>query len=116
MRILLVGGTGLIGSAIRARLSAEGHEYLLVSRHRRRCLISITSRWHGRPRLRDGRAFLQVSMPLSMRRAPCRGRTCKAFMSPDVPSEIFDDDSYVVHPLERHVFNLQGRSNLQGVA
>jgi uncharacterized protein YbjT (DUF2867 family) len=33
MRILLVGGTGLIGSAIRARLSAEGHECLLVSRH-----------------------------------------------------------------------------------
>lgn len=33
MRILLVGGTGLIGSAIRARLSAEGHECVLVSRH-----------------------------------------------------------------------------------
>ena len=24
------------------------------------------------------------------------------------PSEVFDDDSYVVHPLERHVSNLQG--------
>ena len=23
------------------------------------------------------------------------------------PSEVFDDDSYVVHPLERHVSNLQ---------
>ncbi|SDH87956.1 Uncharacterized conserved protein YbjT, contains NAD(P)-binding and DUF2867 domains [Bradyrhizobium sp. Rc2d] len=33
MRILLVGGTGLIGSAIHARLSAEGHECVLVSRH-----------------------------------------------------------------------------------
>ncbi|SFK00639.1 SDR family oxidoreductase [Bradyrhizobium sp. Gha] len=33
MRILLVGGTGLIGSAIQARLSAEGHECVLVSRH-----------------------------------------------------------------------------------
>jgi uncharacterized protein YbjT (DUF2867 family) len=33
MRILLVGGTGLIGSAIRARLFAEGHECVLVSRH-----------------------------------------------------------------------------------
>jgi uncharacterized protein YbjT (DUF2867 family) len=33
MRILLVGGTGLIGSAISARLSAEGHECVLVSRH-----------------------------------------------------------------------------------
>ena len=33
MRILLVGGTGLIGSAIRARLSAEGHQCIVVSRH-----------------------------------------------------------------------------------
>ena len=33
MRILLVGGTGLIGSAIHARLSAEGHECVVVSRH-----------------------------------------------------------------------------------
>ncbi|WP_375158850.1 SDR family oxidoreductase [Bradyrhizobium sp. RDT46] len=33
MRILLVGGTGLIGSAIRARLTAEGHDCILVSRH-----------------------------------------------------------------------------------
>lgn len=33
MRILLVGGTGLIGSAIHARLSADGHECVLVSRH-----------------------------------------------------------------------------------
>jgi nucleoside-diphosphate-sugar epimerase len=33
MRILLVGGTGLIGSAIHARLSDEGHECVLVSRH-----------------------------------------------------------------------------------
>lgn len=32
MRILLVGGTGLIGSAIHARLSAEGHQCVLVSR------------------------------------------------------------------------------------
>src|SRR5262249_14865240 len=24
------------------------------------------------------------------------------------PSEVFDDDAYVVHPLERHVSNLQG--------
>jgi hypothetical protein len=24
------------------------------------------------------------------------------------PSEVFDDDSYVVHPLERHISNLQG--------
>ena len=23
-------------------------------------------------------------------------------------SEVFDDDSYVVHPLERHVSNVQG--------
>ena len=33
MRILIVGGTGLIGSAIHARLSAEGHDCVLVSRH-----------------------------------------------------------------------------------
>lgn len=33
MRILLVGGTGLIGSAIYASLSGEGHECVLVSRH-----------------------------------------------------------------------------------
>ncbi|MDE5457538.1 NAD(P)H-binding protein, partial [Bradyrhizobium sp. CSA112] len=33
MRILIVGGTGLIGSAIHARLSAEGHHCVLVSRH-----------------------------------------------------------------------------------
>ena len=33
MRILLVGGTGPIGSAIHARLSAEGHDCVLVSRH-----------------------------------------------------------------------------------
>src|SRR5215213_7832140 len=33
MRILVIGGTGLIGSAIHARLSAEGHECVLVSRH-----------------------------------------------------------------------------------
>ncbi|WP_409997272.1 NAD-dependent epimerase/dehydratase family protein [Bradyrhizobium cosmicum] len=33
VRILLVGGTGLVGSAIHARLSAEGHECILVSRH-----------------------------------------------------------------------------------
>ncbi|WP_407120660.1 SDR family oxidoreductase [Bradyrhizobium sp. STM 3561] len=33
MRILLVGGTGLVGSAIYARLSSEGHECTLVSRH-----------------------------------------------------------------------------------
>jgi uncharacterized protein YbjT (DUF2867 family) len=33
MRILLVGGTGLIGSAIRARLAAEGHECISLSRH-----------------------------------------------------------------------------------
>jgi uncharacterized protein YbjT (DUF2867 family) len=33
MRILIIGGTGLIGSAIHARLSAEGHECVLVSRH-----------------------------------------------------------------------------------
>jgi uncharacterized protein YbjT (DUF2867 family) len=33
MRILIIGGTGLIGSAVHARLSAEGHECVLVSRH-----------------------------------------------------------------------------------
>jgi uncharacterized protein YbjT (DUF2867 family) len=33
MRILLIGGTGFLGSAIHARLSAEGHECVLVSRH-----------------------------------------------------------------------------------
>jgi uncharacterized protein YbjT (DUF2867 family) len=33
MRILLVGGTGLIGSAIHARLSVAGHDCVLVSRH-----------------------------------------------------------------------------------
>jgi uncharacterized protein YbjT (DUF2867 family) len=32
MRILIVGGTGFIGSAIHARLSAEGHECVSVSR------------------------------------------------------------------------------------
>jgi uncharacterized protein YbjT (DUF2867 family) len=32
MRLLIVGGTGFIGSAIYARLSAEGHECVLVSR------------------------------------------------------------------------------------
>jgi uncharacterized protein YbjT (DUF2867 family) len=34
MRVLIVGGTGLIGTAIHARLSAERHESVLVSRHR----------------------------------------------------------------------------------
>lgn len=33
MRILLIGGTGLLGSAIHARLSAEGHACVLLSRH-----------------------------------------------------------------------------------
>ncbi|UWU70316.1 SDR family oxidoreductase [Bradyrhizobium sp. NC92] len=33
MRILLVGGTGFLGSAIHARLSAEGYECMSVSRH-----------------------------------------------------------------------------------
>ncbi|MGY4622624.1 NAD dependent epimerase/dehydratase family enzyme [Bradyrhizobium sp. USDA 4486] len=33
MRILLIGGTGLIGLAFQARLSAEGHGCVLVSRH-----------------------------------------------------------------------------------
>ncbi|KRR08011.1 SDR family oxidoreductase [Bradyrhizobium valentinum] len=33
MRILIIGGTGLIGSAIHARLFAEGHDCVLVSRH-----------------------------------------------------------------------------------
>jgi uncharacterized protein YbjT (DUF2867 family) len=32
MRILIIGGTGLIGSAIHARLSTEGHDCVLVSR------------------------------------------------------------------------------------
>ena len=26
----------------------------------------------------------------------------------DRPSEVVDDDSYIVHPFERHVSNLQG--------
>ena len=34
MRILLVGGTGLIGSAIHARLKVEGHDCVLLSRHK----------------------------------------------------------------------------------
>jgi uncharacterized protein YbjT (DUF2867 family) len=34
MRILITGGTGLIGSAIHARLSTEGHDCVLVSRHK----------------------------------------------------------------------------------
>src|SRR5215216_8196010 len=33
MRILIIGGTGLVGSAIHARLSTEGHDCVLVSRH-----------------------------------------------------------------------------------
>ncbi|WP_197424032.1 NAD-dependent epimerase/dehydratase family protein [Bradyrhizobium valentinum] len=33
MRILIISGTGLIGSAIHARLSAEGHDCVSVSRH-----------------------------------------------------------------------------------
>jgi uncharacterized protein YbjT (DUF2867 family) len=33
MRILIIGGTGLIGSAIHARLATEGHDCVLVSRH-----------------------------------------------------------------------------------
>ena len=84
MRILLVGGTGPIGSAIHARLSAEGHDCVLVSRHptalsdTRHITLDMArttdaSRW---------KAFLQASMPLSMPRARCRGTTCKAFMSP----------------------------------
>lgn len=58
MRILLVGGTGLIGSAIHAKLSAEGHDCILVSRHpaaardRRHITLDITqatdpSKWKG---------------------------------------------------------------------
>lgn len=34
MRVLIVGGTGLIGTAIHARLSAERHQCLLVSHHK----------------------------------------------------------------------------------
>ena len=33
MRILIIGGTGLIGSATHARLATEGHDCVLVSRH-----------------------------------------------------------------------------------
>ncbi|MEW6150555.1 MAG: NAD(P)H-binding protein, partial [Pseudomonadota bacterium] len=58
MRILLVGGTGLIGSAVHAKLSAEGHDCILVSRHpaaardRRHITLDITqatdpSKWKG---------------------------------------------------------------------
>ncbi|MCK1734547.1 SDR family oxidoreductase [Bradyrhizobium sp. 138] len=42
MRVLLVGGTGLVGSAIYARLSADGHECILVSRH----AVTIPGRHH----------------------------------------------------------------------
>src|SRR5437762_9955225 len=39
MRVLLVGASGLIGSAVSARLAAEGHEVVGVSRHPPDCTL-----------------------------------------------------------------------------
>ncbi|HKH02133.1 MAG TPA: NAD-dependent epimerase/dehydratase family protein, partial [Bradyrhizobium sp.] len=33
MKVLIVGASGLIGSAIAARLASEGHEIVAVARH-----------------------------------------------------------------------------------
>jgi len=44
MRILIVGASGFIGSAVAARLSAEGHHIIGVARHPPQSLATIT--WH----------------------------------------------------------------------
>lgn len=73
MRIRLVGGTGLVRSAIQARLSAEGPECVLVSRHPPAPNTHhITLDMVGPPTLRNGRTLLPALMSLSMRRVPCR--------------------------------------------
>jgi hypothetical protein len=81
MRIRLVGGTGLVRSAIQARLSAEGPECVLVSRHPPAPNTHhITLDMVGPPTLRNGRTLLPALMSLSMRRVPCRNGTCRRFM------------------------------------
>ena len=49
-----------------------------------------------------------TSGPFSFDRGP--PFELKAELSKEIncPSEVIDDDSYVVHPFERHVSNLQG--------
>ena len=46
--------------------------------------------------------------PLSFDRGPPFELEAEFEKEINRPSEVFDDDSYVVHPLERRVSNLQG--------
>jgi hypothetical protein len=49
-----------------------------------------------------------TSGPLSLDRGPPFELEAEFAKEINRPSEVFDHDSYVVHPLERHVSNLQG--------
>jgi hypothetical protein len=49
-----------------------------------------------------------TSGPFSLDRGPPFELETELAKEIDRPSEVIDDDSYVVHPLERHVSNLQG--------
>jgi hypothetical protein len=49
-----------------------------------------------------------TSGPFSFDRGPPFEFEAKFAKEIDRPSEVIDDDSYVVHPFERHVANLQG--------
>jgi hypothetical protein len=49
-----------------------------------------------------------TSGPFSFDRGPPFELKAKLAKEVDRPSEVVDDDSYIVHPFERHVSNLQG--------
>ena len=49
-----------------------------------------------------------TSGPFSFDRGPPFELKAELAIEINRPSEILDDDSYVVHPFERHVSNLQG--------
>ena len=88
MRILIIGCTGLIGSAIHARLadSRDTTAYWCRAIQRgQRMRITSRSMLHRRPTPPDGGPFSPASTPSSTRRAPCRDRTCRACMLPAAP-------------------------------
>jgi hypothetical protein len=49
-----------------------------------------------------------TSGPFSFDRGPLFELKTELAIEINRPSEVLDDDSYVVHPFERHVSNLQG--------